>query len=372
MKPTVIAAPLAAAILMLLTACSSPAPEAEVARPIRSAEIRYQEASESNRYFAFVQSRHEVDHAFRVSGKVIDRRVDVGQVVDEGDVLAVIDRADLTLAEDAARRQLDAANARWQQAQSDWDRMQALKQDGSVSESDEEHARSTLDTARAAAKAEQRKLELARNQVEYAVLKAARDGVVTAVRFEAGQVVAVGQPVLTIANESEPEIVVDVPEAHLESFKQSRYRAFLASAPEDGFAVELRELSAQAAAQTRTYRARLKPVDPSRLPLGASATLIAERVISGMSVAVLPATALTQSSGGPSVWIARRAPGPDLVGTVELVPVSVHGYRNDEVLISGPPAGTVVVTAGVQRMAPGLRVALPQPADAILANGGVP
>ena len=30
----------------------------------------------------------------------------------------------------------------------------------------------------------------------------------------------------------------------------------------------------------------------------------------------------------------------------------------DEVLVSGPPAGELVVTAGVQKMAPGLRVAL--------------
>jgi len=37
----------------------------------------------------------------------------------------------------------------------------------------------------------------------------------------------------------------------------------------------------------------------------------------------------------------------------------VRGYRNDEVLVSDLPAGTLVVTAGVQKMAPGLRVALP-------------
>jgi hypothetical protein len=47
------------------------------------------------------------------------------------------------------------------------------------------------------------------------------------------------------------------------------------------------------------------------------------------------------------------------VGTVELTGVAVHGYRNDEVLVSGPPAGALVVTAGVHKMAPGLRVALP-------------
>ena len=33
-------------------------------------------------------------------------------------------------------------------------------------------------------------------------------------------------------------------------------------------------------------------------------------------------------------------------GAVELSPITVHGYRNGEVLISGLPAGTLVVTAG--------------------------
>ena len=45
-------------------------------------------------------------------------------------------------------------------------------------------------------------------------------------------------------------------------------------------------------------------------------------------------------------------------GPCELIPVTVHGYRSDEVLISGPPAAALIVTAGVQKMAPGLRVAL--------------
>lgn len=368
MKTTFIATPVAAAILALLSACSSSPPPAEVYRPIRSVELRYGAALETNRYFASVASRHEVEQAFRVAGKVVDRRVDVGQKVAEGDVLAVLDDTDYRLAEDAARRQVDAADARWRQAESDWQRMQALKRDGSVSESDEEHARSMLDTARAAAKAEQRKLELARNQVAYTVLRASRDGVVTEVRVEVGQVVATGQPVVAVANEGEPEVVADVPEAHLESFKRSRYRAFLANAPQDAFEVELRELSAQAAAQTRTYRARLRPLHPRSMPLGASATLIAERAASDTPVAAVPATALTQSQGRPALWAARPVAGGKPIGAVELVPVVVHGYRNDEVLVSGPPDGTVVVTAGVQKMSPGLSVAMPIAAAAVPAK----
>ena len=39
--------------------------------------------------------------------------------------------------------------------------------------------------------------------------------------------------------------------------------------------------------------------------------------------------------------------------------MAVHGYRNDLALVSGVPAGGRVVIAGVQKMAPGLKVALP-------------
>jgi len=273
-------------------------------------------------------------------------------------VLAVLDDTDFRLSEEAARQQLDAATARARQAESDWQRMQGLKLDGSVSESDDEHAQSTLRTAHAAAEAERRKLELARNQVIYTVLRAPSSGVVTSINLEVGQVIAAGQPVIAIANQGEPEIVADVPEAHLADFKQSRFTAWLASAPEDKFEVELREISAEAAAQTRTYRARLKPVSPRGLSLGASATLVAEREIGGAPLASIPATAMTQDKGKPALWTARPA-GSAPLGTVQLAPVVVHGYRNDEVLVSGLPAGTLIVTAGVQKMAPGLRVALP-------------
>ena len=52
----------------------------------------------------------------------------------------------------------------------------------------------------------------------------------------------------------------------------------------------------------------------------------------------------------------REAAGGDV--RVQLVEVQVHAYRNDEVFLSGPPSGELVVTAGVQKMAPGLKFAL--------------
>ena len=356
MKTSFAVMAIVAPLTALLTACGhEPAPE--VLRPVRTVEVRYGETREAHRYVGTVQSRHEVEQAFRVGGKVVERRVDVGDVVHEGDVLAVLDNTDYRLAVDTAQQQLTAAIAQAKQAESDRQRLEALKLDGSVSASEDEHAQSNALTTQAAASAQARQLELARDQLQYTVLRAPQSGVVTALRFEVGQVVAAGQPVVSLANEGEPEIVIDVPEDHLATFKQAHYRAWLASTPNDKFEVSLRELAPQAAAQTRTYRARLKPTSPRPLPLGATATLVVERAVASSAAAAIPASSITQSKGQPALWVVHRSKtGP--AGTVELVPVAVHGYRNDEVLVSGPPAGELVVVAGVHKMAPGLRVAL--------------
>lgn len=346
----------ALAVAVMLSACSPEQPTVQAPRPVRTVEISYDNARDISRYVGTVQSRHEVDQAFRVGGKVAQRNVDVGQFVREGSILAVLDDSDYRLAEQASRQQWTVAVEQTRQADSDRQRLTALKADGSVSAADDERAHTNAQTAHATAEAEARKLELASNRLKYTVLRASRSGVVTAVRVEAGQVVAEGQPAVSIANPDESEIVIDVPEDQLSVFKEARFKASLASAPNETFDVTLRELSPQAAAQTRTYRARLKPMQA--LPLGATATVTAERVMTGVSVAAVPATALTQSGGQPALWVVTPV-GKDQVGVVELVQVAVLGYRNDEVLVSGPQAGALVVTAGVQKMASGLKVALP-------------
>jgi membrane fusion protein, multidrug efflux system len=356
-KPFLTAVALAGLIVVTLAACSQNKPETEVLRPVRAVEVRYGKATETDRYPGTVRARHEVDQAFRVGGKVVQRLIEVGQTVHEGDVLAVLDDTDYRLAEEAARNQLIAAKAQAAQAESDRKRLESLKADGSVSASDDEHAQSGAIRSQASADAETRQLELARNRLQYTVLHASQSGVVTSVRFEVGQVVAEGQPVVSIANESEPEVVVDVPEDNLASFKAAHFRASLASRPGETFEVTLRELAPQAAQQTRTYRARLKPVVARNLPLGATATLIVDHSVGDATLATIPASALTQSNGQPAVWVVHRASN-ESAGSVELARITVHGYRNDQVLISGPQSGELVVAAGVQKMAPGLHVAL--------------
>ena len=104
MKTSLTAAIFAGPFAVLLSACSHHAPANETLRPVRAVEVRYGDAIETNRYAGTVRARHEIDQGFRVGGKVKERRIEVGQAVREGDILAMLDDADLRLAEEIAKK----------------------------------------------------------------------------------------------------------------------------------------------------------------------------------------------------------------------------------------------------------------------------
>ena len=68
----------------------------------------------------------------------------------------------------------------------------------------------------------ERAVELARNALDYATLRADGDGVVTATLVEPGQVVAAGQTAVRIAHSGELEAAVSLPEAFAAAAGQGR------------------------------------------------------------------------------------------------------------------------------------------------------
>ena len=192
-----------ALLALVLAACGPDKPPAEALRMVRTVELRYESVHEANRYSGTVQARHEVDQGFRVSGKVASRKVDVGQSVREGDVLAVLDDTDYRLAEEAARQQLVAATAQARQAESDRSRLQALKGDGSVSASDEEQRRPARSRRKPPPRRKSAGSSLRAPAEVHGAARLARR-VVTQVRAEVGQVLGEGQPVVSIATQGEP------------------------------------------------------------------------------------------------------------------------------------------------------------------------
>jgi len=341
-----------AALPFTATASRGTASEPTV-RPARVAEIAYRRQAQALVLAGTVVPRIESTLGFRVAGKIVARKVDVGATVTPGDVIAELDPADYRLAVDNAHAALVSAEADYARARADHERYLNLR--GSTA-----FVPQTLDqrqslAATAAARVDQARSQLtsAENNLAYTVLRADAPGVVTAVQAEVGQVMAQGQGVVRVARTDELEILVGVPEHRLKVVREASSAGFeLWSDPGRRYAAKLRELSPSADPVTRTYAARFSVVErPEFIGLGMTATLAFQRP-DNAPVAVVPLSAIFQRGTQPAVWVVDKA-----TGSVELRPVTIARWRDDTAAIaSGVKDGELIATAGVHKLETGQKV----------------
>lgn len=333
-----------AAVLAVLAvaACSKPEPPAQPLRTVRVMKVDGAAASGSLTFPGEVRARYESRLGFRLGGKIVERRVDVGAAVKRGQVLARLDAQDASLnaAQAEAARALAEAEAK---------RYRDLRAKNFVSQA-------VLDAKETALKTAAAQAGVARNQAGYTTLVADRDGVVTAVEAEAGQVVAAGQTVLRVAEGNEKEIVIAVPEGDVEKVRGAEgFAVALNSLPGRSWAGRLRELSPSADPATRTFAARIGvPEADESVRLGMSARVEA-KVSRGDTALRLPLSAFFTRNDQANVWVVDPA-----TQTVTLTKVETDGVAGNEMRVkAGLQSGQLVVTAGASLLEPGQKVRLP-------------
>lgn len=342
-----IAAPLMAAVL---AACSDSAPPPEDVRPVRVVTLAAGAIGEQLEFAGDVRPRYESHLGFRVGGKIVERKVDVGASVKRGDVLMRLDPQDLRLAESQARASLRAAETERDLAEADYKRHQNLRAQNFVSQA-------VLDTKQSALKAAQANVDAARaafrgqaNQAGYASLTSDADGVVTAIEAEVGQVVGAGAPVVRVARTDEKEVVIGIPEDKVDSLRRAgEVSVRLWANRAETIPGKIREISPVADPATRTYTVKVSIPARADIRLGMTATV---QIASGKEGTALrvPLSALVQDKGATSVWVVDK-------GVVRMAPVQVAGQVDNDVLLGGGvQAGQQVVTAGVHLLKNGQKV----------------
>lgn len=342
--------------LPLLAGCrgeASPADSAAAPPPPRAvqvAEVRISGAEAVTAHTGVVRARREVDVAFRTGGRIATRLVEVGQLVEAGQVLATIDPADLGLSLRAAEADLASAEAQARQAANDAARGRSLLAAGHVSQAVDDQRQAAARAAAERVASARAQLELARNRLSYTTLRAPFPGFVTALLAEAGQVVPEGQAVLRLADPAERELLVRVPESALPRLAEARAEARFWARPDVALPATIREVAPQADTLLRTYAVRFAlPDAPDWVALGMTGTV--RLAVAREAAATLPLTALHDRGQGPMVW---RVLGD---GRIEAVPVSVRAMAETTVELSGPlAAGDKVVSMGPQLLDPGQRV----------------
>lgn len=350
-----------AAVLLLMVAlavgCGSDEVAVETVRPVLVTHPT--SAADAQASFAGdIRAREESPLSFRVGGKIVERHVDVGDHVRRGELLATLDAADLQARARAARARLAAAEAELGRARADQARFAALAEDQLVS-------RSALDAQNAAATAAQgqvdaarAELEVAGNQSGYSELRATADGVIAARHVEAGQVVAAGQAVYTLAGDGTREVAFAVPEGRVDAIRPGQaVQVELWSDPERRWPGRVREIAPMADPASRTFAARAVVEAPAgALELGQSARVHVDTNgdREGLSV---PLSAL-QRVGEDAVAVFVVDPA---TSTLKLQPVQVGAYGNERVPVTGGlDRQAWVVAAGGHLLREGQKV---QPVD---------
>ncbi|MGA0611662.1 efflux RND transporter periplasmic adaptor subunit [Caldimonas sp. KR1-144] len=347
---------LALALLPLLPACGSrdePAPEP--LRPVRSIVVGASAGSVGATYAGTIAARHESKLGFQASGKLVARHVELGSRVKRGQVLMRLDPAQESLHVVSATADVDAATSRVAQLRVDLGRTEQLLARNFASQAELDQQRQALAEAESQLKSARARQQINLNQRGYTELVADRDGVVTAINAEAGQVVSAGQHVVTVAADGEREVAVSVPESRVDELRRAKtLEVSLWAAPGKRFAGTLRELAPEADRLTRTYAARIAVKDAGdALMLGMTASVFTPNV-AGASAIRVPLSAVYSRDGRTLVWLVDAKTSQVRTQAVEL-----GAAHNDEVLVAkGLSGGETVVTAGVHRLHEGQRVAI--------------
>lgn len=300
-----------------------------------------------------LQPRYQSAIGFRVAGKISDREVEVGSLVKQGDLLFKLDPTDYELQLRMAEAEVTSAEATLKQARNEASRLEKLRAISAISQSEFDMIIAARDVAEARLESAKKRLDSANNQAQYCQLKADRDGLVVGVIAEVGQVVNIGQPVVTLMQGSELEALVSVPENQIELVRAGSATAAVWSDKSSRYPAELRELSPMADATTRTFdaRFRLLQVD-SKLAPGMTASIELSSQSSGELR--VPMSALTKQLDQAIVWKIDLQSG-----AVTAIPVSVQSYGTDFAAVLGDlRAGDWIVSAGVQRIDQAVKVRL--------------
>ncbi len=333
------------ALLAALVAagCGEPeAPPPEPIRPVRAIRVPDPAETANREFTGRARAVRRSELSFEVAGRILERPVDVGDVVREGDLLAKIDPRDF---ENALR----AARAGLKQAKAYYDRIAEAHKLNAVSDQELTDAETAFRAARAEARLRAKDLEDTR-------IVAPHDGEITAAYVERFQVVAAQQPVLRLLDSSRIEMVVDVPENLIALVPyvveaEVRFDAY----PDRWISARVIEVGNEASTTTRTYpvTVALEPPSDIQIEPGMTGRSRAKVRLPEGQVSTplyIPNSAVLEGDAGAAfVWVLAPDTGATSRRTVTLGERAPQGIE----ITKGVVPGEWVAVAGVRTLEEG-------------------
>ncbi|MGE8941348.1 efflux RND transporter periplasmic adaptor subunit [Leptospira interrogans] len=341
--------------LFVLSACSDDAiTTADPGRPVRTVTVEKTDVGAPITLTGRIQAEDEVSLGFRISGRMIERPVNLGNRVEAGQIIARLEPQNEMNALRSARAAVAAARARLTEARNHYERQETLLSQGWTTRANYDQADKARQTAESQLDSAEAQLKSAYDQVSFTELKADAPGVVTAIGTEPGEVVQAGQMIVRLARQDGRDAVFDVP-AQLLRTTPSNPEVDVRLTNDTSVTANgrVREVAPQADPVTRTFEVKVGLTNPPEaMRLGATVTGTIQT--SSVPVIEIPATALTKANDQPAVWVVDPASR-----TVAIRNIDIGRFDPTSVTVSsGLDIGEIVVTAGVQALHPGQKVRL--------------
>jgi RND family efflux transporter MFP subunit len=349
---------MAAATLILIAAsvagCSKKVARTPDQRPVRTVTVESRADGETVSFTGQIRAKDQVNLAFRLDGRMIERHASVGDAIAAGQVVARLDSQNEQNGLRSAEANLASAQAALTQARLSFGRQQELLKNGWTPRARFDDAQEALRTAEAQVESAEAQVRIAQDRLGYTILRADSLGAVTATGADGGEVVKAGQMIVQLAGQGKLDAVFDIPEQLIRTGPRDPVVGLALSDDAQVLATGyVRQVAPQADSATRTFQVKVGINNPPEgMRLGSTVTgRIKLAAPEGVEV---PASALTEGNGRPAVWVVDRQSQ-----TVALRPVDVVRYDPASVVISrGLEKGDLVVTAGVQMLRPGQKVRL--------------
>lgn len=342
-----ISIPLVLSSLIFLVGCQDAGPpvQVEVSRPAEILTVSAFGTDSGLRFPGRVRAMQRAELAFNVQGQIIEFPAQPGDLLAEGAVIARLDPAEYQSRLDAAQAEFDKASTDHERVRKIWEQSQAV-------------ARAEVDQKRTAMEVARSAYASARRDLEYTTLKAPFGGVIARRHVENFQNVQAKEPIVSLQNVDELEIVIHVPERVVgsEPRRAAGYAVF-DIAPDRRVPVTVKSFATEADAQTQTYEVVLaitRPADLTILP-GMSVEVLPDRGMDGPDARdiLIPLKAVAAAADGtPLVWVVD--PGTSRVAARPIELGSVRG--TDVIVLRGLEDGERIVTAGVSQLRSGTLV----------------
>lgn len=339
-KHTLIGAVVTLSLSMLLTGCNKAIsePAEPLIKPVKLLAVKDLTVDDSDAFLARIDATYRAQLSFQVGGEVEKLLVRMGQGVEKGEVLATLDPKDLQLA-------LDAAQAQYALAKTQWERAKSLYSKKLISTDSYDQKETQYKAALAS-------FEQAKTDLSYTKIQAPFDGVVSYTYVKPYQVVGEKQEILNLIDNTTLDVSFTLPVSYAESvslsaLKNAEMWVTMDSEPSKRIPGKFKEISTQPNIDTNSYEAIVtitRPTDRNLLTGMTGQVHIAKQSKSNAMTLPTSAWVNKQESQG-EVWVMDSS-----TQQVNKVTLSLNESGAIE---SGLDNNDYVVIAGVERLVEG-------------------